>query len=96
LDYRSFLEFVEETPLKRGRAFSSLLGLGKMSAYRQALEVLSNTRNVNTDFELAILRDRVGSFGRRKSQIESQIATGYHKLTNIQITGQPNYEQIVF
>lgn len=95
LDYRSFLEFVEETPLKRGRAFSSLLGLGKLSAYRQALEVLSNTRNVNSDFEIPILRQQTSDFSNRKGKAESQIGALYLKLTNLQITSPLDYGLIV-
>ncbi|HMV10432.1 MAG TPA: hypothetical protein PK325_07505 [Cyclobacteriaceae bacterium] len=95
LDYRSFQEFIEETPLKRGRAFSSLLGLGKISGYRQALEVLSNTRNLNTDFDLLVLRERVTNYERRKSQLESLIITNYHKLTNVQVTSPIDTDQII-
>ena len=52
LDYETFLEFVSDTPLKRGRTFSGLLGLSRLSECRQALEVLANQRNLNTDFNL--------------------------------------------
>ncbi|MEK6782178.1 MAG: DUF2813 domain-containing protein [Bacteroidota bacterium] len=95
LDYRSFLGFVEETPLKRGRAFSSLLGLGKLSAYRQALEVLSNTRNVNSDFEIPVLEQQISDFSNRKGRAESQIRALYLKLTNLQIASLNDYGVIV-
>lgn len=55
LDHDLFLEFVNDTPLKRGRTFSGLLGLSLLSEFRQVLEVLSNRRNLNTDLELETL-----------------------------------------
>ena len=55
LDHDLFLEFVNDAPLKRGRTFSGLLGLSPLSEFRQVLEVLSNRRNLNTDFELETL-----------------------------------------
>jgi hypothetical protein len=65
LDYDLFLEFVNDTPLKRGRTFSGLLGLSPLSEFRQALEVLSNRRNLNTDLDLEWL-------GTLKSREEQQ------------------------
>lgn len=55
LDHDLFLEFVNDTPLRRGRTFSGLLGLSPLSEFRQVLEILSNRRNLNTDFELETL-----------------------------------------
>lgn len=56
LDHRTFDTFVEDTPLRRGRTFSSLLGLGPISQFRQALEVLSNAKNLKSDLDLDALR----------------------------------------
>jgi hypothetical protein len=64
LDHDMFLEFVNDAPLKRGRTFSGLLGLSPLSEFRQILEILSNRRNLNTDFELETL-------GRLKDREES-------------------------
>lgn len=55
LDHQTFDGFVEDTPLKRGRAFSVLLGLGRLSEYRQVLELLSNAKTLKSDFHLDIL-----------------------------------------
>lgn len=55
LDHERFLQFVNDTPLERGRTFSGLLGLSPLSEFRQVLEVLSNRRNLNTDLELETL-----------------------------------------
>jgi hypothetical protein len=52
LDYNTFRRFVEDSPLKRGRTFSSLLGLSRLSALRQTLEVLANERNLKGDLAL--------------------------------------------
>jgi hypothetical protein len=52
LDYDLFESFVSETPLRRGRTFSGLLGLSHLSELRQALEVLANKKNLRTDFDI--------------------------------------------
>ena len=43
LDYRMFARFIEESPLKRGRTFSILLGLAEYSDCRQALQAASDS-----------------------------------------------------
>ena len=52
LDHKTFQKFIEDTPLKRGRSFSTLLGGSQLSEYRQILSILSNAGNINTDFKL--------------------------------------------
>jgi DNA repair exonuclease SbcCD ATPase subunit len=56
LDHEMFMKFISDTPLTRGRTFSGLLGLSPLSEFRQALQILSNLRNLNTDFELDSLK----------------------------------------
>jgi hypothetical protein len=76
LDNREFLRFVEDTPLARGRALSSLLGLSKLSELRQVLEVLSNARNLATDFSLSTLEESVASTRRSAdSHLQSAVAS---------------------
>lgn len=53
LDAKTFQNFIDDTPLNRGRSFSGLLGLGSYSTLRQALQALSNTRGFNNHFELS-------------------------------------------
>jgi hypothetical protein len=58
VDAATFASFVDDSPLRRGRSFASLVGLSSLSGTRQALEVLANTRTLNGDFELQSLRAR--------------------------------------
>ena len=58
LDHQTFDDFVETSPLKRGRVFSGLLGLGDLSEYRQAIEILSNAKSLKSDFRLESLEAR--------------------------------------
>jgi hypothetical protein len=66
LDAKTFQNFIDETPLNRGRSFSALLGLGNYSALRQALQALSHTRGFNNHFDVSA---KTG----RKSLIEGQV-----------------------
>ncbi len=84
LDHKTFLEFVEESPLKRGRAFSSLLGLSRLSEMRQALSVLAHAGNLNSDFEIDTLKAELRSLRLR---VEEEIRAGqdnYRKLVGAQ------------
>ena len=52
LDYRTFSRFMDDSPLERGRSFSALLGLSAYSDLRQCLQSVSDTRSLNTDFDI--------------------------------------------
>jgi hypothetical protein len=55
LDYNTFQRFVADSPLDRGRTFSGLLGLSRLSEVRQALDTLQNTVTFNRDFRISEL-----------------------------------------
>ena len=73
LDAKTFQNFIDETPLNRGRSFSGLLGLGSYSTLRQALQALSNTRGFNNHFEVSA---KTG----RKMLTEGQIAQARNNI----------------
>lgn len=43
-DYGNFVKFINDSPLDRGRSFVALLGLSAYSEARQALQLISETR----------------------------------------------------
>lgn len=59
LDYNTFNEFVMSRPLERGRSFSKLLGLSKLSDLRGRLATVSDTRNLNSDSDLKLWQERL-------------------------------------
>jgi DNA repair exonuclease SbcCD ATPase subunit len=77
LDHDQFLEFVDDTPLKRGRTFSGLLGLAQLSEFRQILEALSNRRNLNGDLELDTLDGQKGREEREVRESEASIRSAF-------------------
>lgn len=58
LDYHTFNTFISNSPLERGRSFSTLLGLDIYSDFRQALKTVADTRALNTDLNLPALQMR--------------------------------------
>lgn len=58
LDGRTFQNFIELTPQKRGRSFAGLLGLKRYSGLRQGLAALSNTRSFNNHFDVSAKETR--------------------------------------
>lgn len=81
LDYKTFIQFIEESPLKRGRTFSALLGLMEYSERRQALQTVSETRALNRDFESKVLETKVGTMQKKMQQDVTQLRSSYEKIT---------------
>ena len=77
LDHDQFMDFVNDTPLKRGRTFSGLLGLAPLSEFRQALEILSNRRNINNDFDLDALRRLKAREEQDATETETKLRTAF-------------------
>jgi len=73
LDYTTFVQFIEESPLKRGRSFSSLIGLAELSEVRQVLEVLSYTRTLKSDLEIEVLDAELASLRLQFGQNEDAL-----------------------
>lgn len=80
LDYNTFREFVEDTPLRRGRAFAGLLGLARVSELRQILEVLSNQVNVDGDLEIGALRTELSNIKHRGDEAHNRVRAAYQRL----------------
>ena len=81
LDYRTFARFIEESPLERGRTFSALLGLAEYSDCRQALQAVSDTRSVNTDLEINVLKTKVDASQNAAQQALAILRSSYQKFT---------------
>jgi hypothetical protein len=86
LDYRTFARFIEESPLKRGRTFSALLGLSAYSDTRQALQAASETRTLNSDLEVKVLSTSIGSAQREAQQSLTTVVSSYEKVTGKALT----------
>ena len=95
LDHKTFLQFIDDAPLKRGRAFSGLLGLGKLSELRQALEVLSNQRNLKTDFHLDTLTTQVANARQRAAHALRTVRSSYQHLMGADLPATIQHAAIV-
>jgi recombinational DNA repair ATPase RecF len=80
LDYRTFSRFIEESPLERGRTFSALLRLSEYSDYRQALQVVSDTRTTNTDLDMKVLATQIAGTQRTIQQSLVALRTNFEKV----------------
>lgn len=81
LDYRTFARFIEDTPLNRGRAFSSLLGLSAYSDMRQSLQAVSNTRALNGDLGLPSLNTEATAAQRAVQEHLTTLRNSYQRVT---------------
>ncbi len=80
LDYASFTKFTEDTPLKRGRSFASLLGLSEYSNYRQSLRSLSDTRAIKNDLGVQGLEATTQTLSRAVPGLLARAQTAYQEL----------------
>jgi DNA repair exonuclease SbcCD ATPase subunit len=80
LDYASFTKFTEDTPLKRGRSFASLLGLSRYSNYRQSLKSLSDTRAVKNDLGVPALEATSQTLSRALPALLVRMESAYQDL----------------
>lgn len=94
LDYRTFSQFVDDTPLKRGRTFSGLLGLGKLSEYRQVLEALANAKALKGDFELDLLEYRLQTNTTKAGDALARAAVRYETLIGVKWSQPFNADQV--
>ncbi|TFC82134.1 DUF2813 domain-containing protein [Cryobacterium sp. TmT2-59] len=85
LDYASFQRFIDDTPLRRGRSFASLLGLAEYSEYRQALRVLSDTRSVRNDLGMPALEATASAASRAMPTVVARLHAAFTELTGEQI-----------
>lgn len=73
LDGKTFQDFIDLTPQKRGRSFAGLLGLKRYSALRQGLAALSNTKAFNNHFGVAA----------KQAEQKSAVVAGQRAQANI-------------
>lgn len=83
LDYSTFVRFIDSSPLERGRSFSSLLGLSAYSDFGQMLQFVSDTRVLNSDFNINTLKAQTKS-----NEDAEQIATRRLQLSYNALTGK--------
>jgi recombinational DNA repair ATPase RecF len=83
LDHQTFLKFLLDSPLERGKAFSSLLGLSKLAEVRQGLSVVANTMAFNADSNLKGLEATAGLSSGQIMQIKQALRQDYLALTGL-------------
>ncbi len=95
LDYHTFQEFIESTPLERGRSFAALLGLSRYSVFTQALRSVADTRAINADLDVTVLRAKASEAQTSAQNALRRLATSYEKLTGKQLADIANLDDYV-
>jgi hypothetical protein len=81
VDYTKFADFVDASALERGRSFATLVGLSAYSQLRQLLEGASDTRSLNTDFDLRALQTDKTAREREVADTTSRALVAYSEIT---------------
>jgi DNA repair exonuclease SbcCD ATPase subunit len=76
-DQQTFVKFLLDSPLDRGKAFSSLLGLSKLAEVRQGLSAVANTTAFNTDSNIKVLEMQVTLSGNQLLQTKLALKQDY-------------------
>lgn len=87
LDYRRFTRFIDDTPLVRGRSFSTLLGVSNYADFQQTLQMVSDSRVLDNDLELSVLQTEAKAKQDAADAIFRTLASSYKSLIGDQIAG---------
>lgn len=85
VDYQKFFDFIDDSPLERGRTFSSLVGLTRFAQLRQQLDQASNTRAFNTDFQMKALETQLLAAERKQRESKNTALEAYQAVTGTEI-----------
>ena len=85
LDNYTFGTFLDDSPLERGRSFSSLLGLSQLSQVRQALEMVAETRAYQADFDVRVLENAIITVRDQLTTSMRSLRQDYLKLVGQQL-----------
>lgn len=81
LDYSTFLRFIEDTALDRGRSFSALLGLADYADFRRILKTIDSTQTFNSDFGIPALQATIKAHTDTASRSLQQFSIHYSAVT---------------
>lgn len=85
VDYAKFTRFIDDSPLDRGRTFSSLIGLARFARLRQRFDQASNTRSFNTDFQMAALKAKLEAAEKLVRDHRAAALSAYEAVTGTAI-----------
>lgn len=81
LDYHTFNTFINNSPLERGRSFSTLLGLDAYSDFRQTLKTVTDTRALRGDLDLSALETRTRAYNDAATTAQVKAGNAYKDVT---------------
>lgn len=84
LDQETFVRFIRDKSLERGRTFARLLGLSRLSDFRIALQKLANAGTIASDFEIGGLKTSETLWQKQVGSLLANLRKAYDQLT-----GQP-------
>ncbi|TXL76439.1 hypothetical protein FHP25_12395 [Vineibacter terrae] len=93
VDYTKFARFIDDTPLDRGRTFSSLIGLARFAHLHQRFDQASNTRAFNTDFQMAALKAKLDAAERLVRDCRAAALSAFEAVTGTAIQDLSAEEQ---
>lgn len=85
VDYAKFARFIDDTPLVRGRTFSSLIGLTRFAHLRQCFDQACNTRSFNNDFQMAALKAKLDAAEKNVRDERAAALSAYEAVTGTPI-----------
>ena len=80
LDGPTFQRFIDDKPIDRGRIFAELLGLGRYSSLRQALQGLAHTRSFNNHFNLSEVSTRRKAAQQELDRLRPKLGADFERL----------------
>lgn len=94
VDYQTFSRFMEDSPLDRGRSFSSLVGLAKYSNMRQSLQSISDTRAFNSEFDIKSVEASIVPTARARDVEFKAMISPFESLTGLTLEPELTLDSI--
>jgi len=91
LDYRSFSQFIDESPLNRGRSFAALLGMNDYSLFAQALQYVANPKVIDSDLGLSSTKSKIEGLEKGVQSALSRARSSYELLTGVPLVDTSDF-----
>lgn len=95
LDYRTFINFIDTSPLERGRSFSALLGLEAYSQLRQTLQSVSDARVINSDIGITSVSSEITRAEQEAQAAFQKLSSSFHGVSGKQLVNSAMIDDCV-
>jgi hypothetical protein len=92
LDYTTFQQFIDNTPLQRGRSFAAPTRLSRYRSFTRCISSVEDIRTLNSDLGISGIRFAVSAADEAIRNAHRRLTPAYEKLTGKQLEDTANLD----